>query len=171
MSALHHKARQPQIDGVTIGSLQHAVLRLLAATELSAANLKNVLADGQAYTARDLHRKALEPLREMGLILTERNTIAAVWAATAHGAEVARRLGPFGMRHQYAQAAIGPSAVATAANDGPPVAISASSRRRLTLGTGDRLPPKLRPGSADAAALPSRVGRWLQWPDGTRTPA
>lgn len=169
MPAPHHNGpRGAQVHGVFVGSVQHAALRLLAATELTAPHLKGVLADGQAYTARELHRKVLEPLRELGLVLAERGTNPPLWAVTHEGAEVARRLGPFGKRAGAADATAAPAQTDDAT---PATTISAHSRRRLTLGTGDQRPPKLRPGSDDAAKLPSRMGKWLVWPDGSRTAA
>lgn len=44
-----------------------------------------------------------------------------------------------------------------------------SSRPRLHLGSGDSRPPVPRPGSLDLAALPSRMGNTLRWPDGRVT--
>lgn len=46
-----------------------------------------------------------------------------------------------------------------------------SGRRASSMGTGDARPPVLRPGSQDAAALPSRTGWNLRLPNGTTTPA
>lgn len=36
-------------------------------------------------------------------------------------------------------------------------------------GSGDARPPVVRPGSQHGDMLPSRVGNYLQWPDGRRT--
>lgn len=44
-----------------------------------------------------------------------------------------------------------------------------SSRPRLHLGSGDMRTPVPRPGSLDLAALPSRMGNTLRWPDGRVT--
>lgn len=38
--------------------------------------------------------------------------------------------------------------------------------RRTTMGNGDSKTPVLRPGAADAAQLPSRMGNRLRWRDG-----
>lgn len=43
--------------------------------------------------------------------------------------------------------------------------------RCMLMGSGDKRPPVLRPGSQTCAALLSRVGRTLRWPDGRVTPA
>ena len=44
------------------------------------------------------------------------------------------------------------------------------SRPHLRMGSGDSRPPVLRPGSEDAARLPSVRGRWRYWPDGRKEP-
>jgi hypothetical protein len=41
-----------------------------------------------------------------------------------------------------------------------------ASRRSAYQGTGDKRPMVYRPGSNQAAALPSRVGKRLHYPDG-----
>ena len=45
-----------------------------------------------------------------------------------------------------------------------------SGRRASSIGSGDARSPVLRPGSTDAAALPSRTGWNLRWPNGTTSP-
>lgn len=44
-----------------------------------------------------------------------------------------------------------------------------ASRPGAHQGSGDARPPVLRPGCQRAQTLPSRVGHYLQWPDGRRT--
>lgn len=59
-----------------------------------------------------------------------------------------------------------------------PHALAADGWQRMTagrlvrhMGSGDARPPVLRAGALDSAALPSRVGSRLHWPDGQRTTA
>jgi len=50
------------------------------------------------------------------------------------------------------------------------VSLHAMTSGRVHLaGSGDLRPPVPRPGSLDAAALPSRMGQRLRWPDGRIT--
>jgi hypothetical protein len=48
-------------------------------------------------------------------------------------------------------------------------AVLIASRGGPHTGSGDARPPHIRPGARDAAALPSRMGNTLRWPDGRVT--
>lgn len=166
------RAVRPQhrahVAKVSKASPQHAVLRLLAAQDLTTHELHRLVPIAKPVPFDRFQIVALDNLRDLGLVVLDRSMRPARWCITDEGLVMARKLGPYG----------DPPAANDAQARGPitgqPVALDVEHqpcRRRLTLGTGDRRPPMHRPGSEVAAALPSRVGGWLHWPDGRRTPA
>lgn len=148
----HH---QPNSHMIRRGSTQHAVLRLLDSCELSCVDTLAVVGENERSDTRMFHRDVLAPLKEQGLLHWDRQ--ANTWGATDEGSAVARKLGPLDGELLTEKAAAAPL--------GPGLTPQYSGRRQY-LGIGDMRPPALRPGSEDAARLPSRMGDRLHWPDG-----
>lgn len=151
---------------VSKASPQHAVLRLLAAQDLTTHELHRLVPMSKPVHFDRFQVVALDNLRDLGLVLLDRSMRPARWCITDEGLITARKLGPYG------DPPAANDAQARSPITGQPAAIDVEHqpcRRRLTLGTGDRRPPKLRPGSEVAAVLPSRWGDRLRWADGTIT--
>lgn len=139
------------------GSVQHRLLRLLDACELSAIDSLSIAGDPEKHTPRRWMLNVLQPLREMSLIDFDRG--AQTWATTELGSELAGRLGPLDDDAPPAKPAREPS---QSGADG----LQRSCGPRRYVGLLCAAAPAMRPGSDDAARLPSRMGDVLYWPDG-----
>lgn len=146
--------------GIRRGSELHAVLRLLDACELSCSDSLSAAGDTARYTPRRWHLEVLSPLHEMGLLHWDRRS--NTWGTTDDGSSVSRKLGPLGEEKPATAPGSRPSPAATPLQHCGP-------RRYAATNTGR--PPVPRPGSEDAARLPSRMGDRLHWPDGRITDA
>lgn len=153
----HH---QTNSYGIQRGSVQHKVLRVLEACELSCADSLAVAGDPERFTPRRWNLEVLGPLREAGMLEWERAT--NTWGTTEHGSALARRLGPL----DGEVVAAGPAPAAK--HNGDDSLLRSCGPRRY-FGLLAQRPPVLRPGSEDAARLPSRMGDRLHWPDGRVT--
>lgn len=137
----------------TLNKLQHAVLRALASVRGSNATaLHQALADQFPSTRRPAISEALTQLEDMGLARAyDKNE----WQTTNGGQAVALGIGPANTRREGGQ----PTSHEL-------LAMATPSRPRTSMGTGDRRPPVLRPGSEVALQLPSRMGSELRYPGG-----
>lgn len=151
-------AHHPGTHAIRRGTVQHAVLRVLDVCELSGVDSLAVAGDPERYTARRWGLEVLGPLREAGLLHWDRKT--NTWGATDEGSALARKLGP--LNDEMPDAA--PDMRVAPAEPAPQ---HCGPRRYLATNSGRA--PVTRPGSEDAATLPSRMGDRLHWPDGRVT--